>query len=171
MTQKHFFFHPPSPFPGNFCNCNSGGLLRNRPGSDAVTSCYFLRERLQRAFTRANQLHWTAQKCSLKVRTLVTPKFTKHVFCIVGWSLVILLVSSIPFGVNKIPKGVKEMGVLCWWIRWRVVHIHITPKSLSPTPFKTPQVHEFMLFWWTYIKSVKIFLLSSPSNLVLGHVQ
>ena len=19
-----FFFHPPSPFPGNFCNCNSG---------------------------------------------------------------------------------------------------------------------------------------------------
>ena len=21
-----FFFHPPSPFPGNFCNCNSGGI-------------------------------------------------------------------------------------------------------------------------------------------------
>ena len=20
MTQRHFFFHPPSPFPGNFCN-------------------------------------------------------------------------------------------------------------------------------------------------------
>ena len=37
-------------------------LLRNRPGSDAATSCDFLRERLQRAFTRANQLHWTAQQ-------------------------------------------------------------------------------------------------------------
>ena len=35
-------------------------LLRNRPRSDAVTSHYFLRERLQRAFTCANQLHWTA---------------------------------------------------------------------------------------------------------------
>ena len=21
-----FFSHPPSPFPGNFCNCNSGGI-------------------------------------------------------------------------------------------------------------------------------------------------
>ena len=32
-------------------------LLRNRPGSDAATSRDFLRKRLQRAFTRANQLH------------------------------------------------------------------------------------------------------------------
>ena len=32
-------------------------LLRNRPGSDAATSCDFLHERLQRAFTCANQLH------------------------------------------------------------------------------------------------------------------
>ena len=24
--QKTLFFHPPSPFPGNFCNCNSGGI-------------------------------------------------------------------------------------------------------------------------------------------------
>ena len=31
-------------------------LLRNRPGSDAATSRDFLGERLQRAFTRANQL-------------------------------------------------------------------------------------------------------------------
>ena len=23
---KTLFFHPPSPFPGNFCNCNSGGI-------------------------------------------------------------------------------------------------------------------------------------------------
>ena len=36
-------------------------LLRNQPGSDAATSCDFLRKRLQRAFTRTNQLHWTAQ--------------------------------------------------------------------------------------------------------------
>ena len=35
--------------------------LRNRPGSDAPASRDFSRERLQRAFTRANQLHWTAQ--------------------------------------------------------------------------------------------------------------
>ena len=26
MTQRHFFFHLPSPFPGNFCNCDSGGI-------------------------------------------------------------------------------------------------------------------------------------------------
>ena len=32
-------------------------LLRNRPGSDAATSSDLLRERLQTAFTRANQLH------------------------------------------------------------------------------------------------------------------
>ena len=72
MTQRHFFFHPPSPFHGNFCNCNSGGhlycfailgssgivihsvqqrLLRNRPGSALRTSRDILRERLQRAFT------------------------------------------------------------------------------------------------------------------------
>ena len=25
-TERHFFPHPPSPFPGNFCNCNSGGI-------------------------------------------------------------------------------------------------------------------------------------------------
>ena len=57
----------PSPFPGNCCNCNSGGILycfaildtsvvRNRPGSNPATSRDFLRKRLQRAFTRANQL-------------------------------------------------------------------------------------------------------------------
>ena len=32
-------------------------LLRSRLGSDAAASGDFLRERLQRAFTRANQLH------------------------------------------------------------------------------------------------------------------
>ena len=36
-------------------------LLRNWPGSDAATSGDFLCERLQRTFTRANHLHWTAQ--------------------------------------------------------------------------------------------------------------
>ena len=36
-------------------------LLRNRPGSDAVTSHDFLHKRLQRAFTHANQHHWTTQ--------------------------------------------------------------------------------------------------------------
>ena len=36
-------------------------LFRNRPGSDAATSRDFLSERLQRVFTHANQLHWTAE--------------------------------------------------------------------------------------------------------------
>ena len=50
---KTLFCHPPSPFPGNFCNCNSAdictasqlytvwsnALLRNRPESDTATSC------------------------------------------------------------------------------------------------------------------------------------
>ena len=36
-------------------------LLRNRPGSDTAISRDFLRERLQREFTCANQLYWTAQ--------------------------------------------------------------------------------------------------------------
>ena len=25
-TQRHFFFHPPSPFACTFCNCSSGGI-------------------------------------------------------------------------------------------------------------------------------------------------
>ena len=25
-TMQTLFFYPPSPFPGNFCNCNSGGI-------------------------------------------------------------------------------------------------------------------------------------------------
>ena len=37
-------------------------LLRNQSGSDAATSRDFLRERLQKAFTHANQLQWTAQQ-------------------------------------------------------------------------------------------------------------
>ena len=81
LCKDTFFPHPPSPFPGNFCNCSSGGIncfqilgsafivihsvkqhiLRNQPRSDAVTSRDFLHERLQRAFTHANQLHWTAR--------------------------------------------------------------------------------------------------------------
>ena len=36
-------------------------LLKNRPGSDALTSRDILRERFQRALTRADQLHWTAE--------------------------------------------------------------------------------------------------------------
>ena len=85
--QRHFFCHAPSPFPGNFwklqqwwhlhCFAIIGStsivihsvkqrLLRNRPGSDAATSRDFLRERLQRAFTRANQLHWTARYLTLR---------------------------------------------------------------------------------------------------------
>ena len=40
-------------------------LLRNRPGSDIATSHDFLCKRLQRVFTRADQLHWTAQYCRM----------------------------------------------------------------------------------------------------------
>ena len=80
-AKKDTWFHPPSPFPRNSCKRNSNGLctvlqysnfnfrckfvihslLRNRPGSGAATSRDFLRERLQRAFTLANQLRWIAQ--------------------------------------------------------------------------------------------------------------
>ena len=53
-------------------------LLRNQPRSDAATSCDFLHERFQRAFTYANQLHWTAQywedifqHCSVLTRQVI----------------------------------------------------------------------------------------------------
>ena len=80
--RKDIFSHPPSTFPSNFVQLQQWWhlycfailsstcmvthsvkqrLLRNRPGSDAATSRDFLRERLQRAFTCANQLHWTTQ--------------------------------------------------------------------------------------------------------------
>ena len=81
---KTLFFQSSIPFfPGNFCNlqqcwhlycfailCSTSivirsvkqRLFRNRRGSDGVTSHDFLSKRLQRAFTRANQIHWTAQK-------------------------------------------------------------------------------------------------------------
>ena len=70
--QRHFFstLHPLSPVifatatvvvfvllhtsRFNFQHSMKQCLLRNRPRSDAATSCNFLRERLQRAFTRAN---------------------------------------------------------------------------------------------------------------------
>ena len=79
---KTLFFHLPSPFPCNICNCNSGSictaslfwvklLLLYRAWTNAyseigpeVTAATFrdvLRKRLRRAFTRANQLYWTAQ--------------------------------------------------------------------------------------------------------------
>ena len=75
---KTLFSHPPSPFPGIFlqlqqwwhlyCFAILGSasiiihsmkqrLLTNWPGSDAATSRDFLRERLQRAFTRAKGIH------------------------------------------------------------------------------------------------------------------
>ena len=81
---KTLFFHLPFPFHSIFlqmqqywhlyCFAILGStstviysvkqcLLRNQPKSDATTSHDFLRERLQRAFTCANQLHWTAQCC------------------------------------------------------------------------------------------------------------
>ena len=82
LTQRQFF--PPSiPFPQQFLQLQQWWhlycfailgltsivihsvkqrLLRNRPGSDAATSRDFLRERLQRAFTCANQLHWTVKQ-------------------------------------------------------------------------------------------------------------
>jgi len=85
--------HPPSPFPGNICNCNSGGictalqfvkqrLLRNRAGSDAATSHDFLRKRLQR--THANQLHWLAQQSAL---FCVQSVRHSRVVCRVGWTV------------------------------------------------------------------------------------
>ena len=78
---KTLFFHPPSPFPSYlqlqqwwhmYCFAVLGStssvihsvkqrLLRNWPGSDAATSCNFFHERLERAFTHANQLHWNTQ--------------------------------------------------------------------------------------------------------------
>ena len=46
-----------SRFNFHCCTQCERSLLRNRPGSDAATSCEFMHKRLQRAFTRANQLH------------------------------------------------------------------------------------------------------------------
>ena len=81
--QKHFLFHPPSPFPWNFCKHNSSGICTASQfymtlpllqtmwtyiysgislEVAAVTFCDFLCERLQRAFTHANQLHWIAEQ-------------------------------------------------------------------------------------------------------------
>ena len=42
-------------------------LLRNLHGNDATTSRNILHERLQRAFTHTNQLHWTAQESWSKI--------------------------------------------------------------------------------------------------------
>ena len=75
---RTLFFHPPSPFHGNFCNCNSIGIctasrfwvqlpLLYTAWSKAYSEigpevcCNLLRERLQSAFTLANQLHWITQ--------------------------------------------------------------------------------------------------------------
>ena len=72
------FFHPlsPFPFPGNFCNYNSGGIY-TRFSFHCYIQCeatptqksarkwrsdlsWLLAWKIKRAFTCANQLHWTA---------------------------------------------------------------------------------------------------------------
>ena len=102
MTQT-LLFHPPSPFPSNFlqlqqwwhlhCFAILGStftvihsvkqrILRNWPGSDAATSHDVSRERLQRVFTHANQLHRTAQyksnQCQQHKRCGLTYKRHNH---------------------------------------------------------------------------------------------
>ena len=76
-------------------------LLRNRPGSDAATSRDFLRERLQRAFTRANQLHWTAQQTTCTGFPCLTESSTRQLMSVTMWSRVlhlhILLIFSCTF--------------------------------------------------------------------------
>ena len=56
-------------------------LHRNRPGSDCVTSRDFLRERLQRAFTRANQLHSTAQYSQMPITPTSHERSQCHFLC------------------------------------------------------------------------------------------
>ena len=94
--QRHFFstLHPLSPvifatatvvafvlLRNSVIHNMKQRLLRNRPGSDAATSHNFLRERLQRAFTRANQLHWTAHKYNFINYMLYTLCALFQVFC------------------------------------------------------------------------------------------
>ena len=78
---KNTFFSPSIPFPLQFLQLQQWWhlycfaildstsivihrvkqrVLKNQPGIDAATSRDKLRESLQRAFTHANQLHWTA---------------------------------------------------------------------------------------------------------------
>ena len=59
-------------------------LLRNRPGSDTATSRDFLHERLQRAFTRANQLHRTAQQRTSVTHQCLLPSVRNSVACAVS---------------------------------------------------------------------------------------
>ena len=91
---KTLYFHPPSPFHGNFCNCLAFVLLRNSSFNFhcytqhevtptqklarkcAATSHDFFAERLQSAFTLANQLHWIAQYIQFSV-FVFSPKHMK----------------------------------------------------------------------------------------------
>ena len=79
---KTLFFPPSIPFHGNFCNCNSIGICtasrfwfsfhcytqrETTPTQKSARKCAatfrdFLRERLQSAFTLANQLRRIAQQ-------------------------------------------------------------------------------------------------------------
>ena len=82
MMQGTLFFHPPSPFHGNFCKCNSIGIYTASQNSHCYTQCEetptqksaqkcavtsrdILHERLQSAFTLANQLCWIAQQTGM----------------------------------------------------------------------------------------------------------
>ena len=68
-----FLVHPPFPLPGNFCNCNSGGictasqLYAELPLLYTATSRDVLRERLQRASTK--QLHCKAASMNRPILT------------------------------------------------------------------------------------------------------
>ena len=75
---KTFFSHPPSPFPGNFCNCNSGGVLLCN--SRFKFHCYTQHEatptqKLARKW-RCN-LSWLLMQKDYKGHSLVQTSFTE----------------------------------------------------------------------------------------------
>ena len=69
LRNSRFNFHcytqheaTPTQKLGRKWHCDLSRLLAQKITKGTVTSCDFLRKRLQRAFTHANQLPWTAQQ-------------------------------------------------------------------------------------------------------------
>ena len=190
FMQRHFFFpHPPSPFPGNFCNCNSGGinsfqilgsasivihsmkqhLLRNQPRSDAATSRDFLHKRLQRAFTHANQLHWTARNsnwqfadmeyaCGLGFFLGVCQFFGFCFVFVLSWRLKVL----IRYFIVSVGGGSEKTDQQCGCVQYsawgRYVQFVITSRCLLRSDFiswcKLLKCWEESQAWWNENDSI-----------------
>ena len=103
-TQRHLFFHPPSPFPGNFCNCISGGIC---------IAFQFLVQ-LSLLYTA-----WSNTYSKISLEMMLRPLVTSCVKDYKGHSLVQTSFAELPNMVSTFSLAVEVEAVTHVWIASR----------------------------------------------------